>query len=295
MQMRDGYTDGHNGEWIMEPAIYNRAFQAYWAAGYTIGVHVNGDAGLDLVLDQLELAQRRHPRFDHRMHIIHFGFAAPEQIERAARLGALVSANPYYVTALSARYAEVGLGPERAGRIAPLGEAHAAGIPISLHSDMPMAPADPLKLMWAATTRLTAEGPVASPELAIDVETALRGVTIEGARILRLDNEIGSIERGKLANFTVLGANPLETEPENLREIPVWGTVLEGRIQPAVGALENRQIGGSEPDDAASLHQLSAQSVAPLRLDLIWSRIARDRDPAHARALLEKLAVVATR
>jgi adenine deaminase len=64
------------------------------------------------------------------------------------------------------------------------------------------------------------------------VEDALAAVTINAAYALRLDNEIGSIEPGKLANFTVLESDPLAVPPAQLATVGVWGTVLEGRVQP---------------------------------------------------------------
>jgi len=233
MQMKDGYTDGHEGAWIMDPEVFAYAFQTFWDAGYHIHVHNNGDLGMDVLLQNLEQAQRRTPRFDHRMTIVHFGFATTDQVMRAGRLGAIVSANPYYVTALAGRYDDVGIGPERAARMVPLADARAAGMPMSFHSDMPMAPAKPLQLVWSAMTRLTAEGDVSGPDQRIDIDTALRAITIDAAHSIRLENEIGSITPGKFANFTILEASPYDTAPEEIAGIGVWGTVLEGRVQQA--------------------------------------------------------------
>lgn len=240
MQMKDGYTDGHQGAWIMDPDVFSRAFQAYWDAGYQIHIHNNGDGGMDVVLANLERALRRNPRFDHRTTLVHFGFASAEQVARAGRLGCIVSANPYYVTALAGRYAEIGIGPARAQRMVPLGDAQRAGMSISLHSDMPMAPAKPLQLIWAAVNRLTAEGQVMGPDQVTPLDRALRAMTIEAAYSIRLENEIGSITPGKLANFTVLEQSPYDVPPAQLKDMPVWGTVLEGRIQPAPPAPSRR-------------------------------------------------------
>lgn len=66
MQVRDPYIGAGHGEWIMDPDVFARAFNMYWDAGYQIHVHVNGDAGLDMVLDNVETNMRRHPRYDHR-------------------------------------------------------------------------------------------------------------------------------------------------------------------------------------------------------------------------------------
>ena len=245
MQMRDGYTDGHQGAWITDPDQFGAMFQAYWDAGYQIHVHNNGDAGMDVLLGNLEAAQRRRPRFDHRTVLVHFGFATPEQVTRAAGLGAIVSANPYYVTALSGRYAEIGIGPERARRMVPLGDAHRAGMSISFHSDMPMAPAKPLQLVWSAVNRLSAEGQVMGEDQKVDLDTALKAVTIDAAYSIRLEDEVGSITPGKYANFTVLEESPYAVEPIALKDIAVWGTVLEGRVQPA--AATTAAIGLANP------------------------------------------------
>ena len=218
----------------MEPELFDRAFDAYWEAGYHIHIHQNGDGGLDLVLDALERNMRRNPRADHRTTIVHFGFAREDQVRRIKALGAIVSANPYYVTALSDRYAEIGLGPERADRLVPIGEAARNDISISFHSDMPMAPGQPLFLVWAAVNRTTTSGRVAGPDQRLSVEQALRAVTIDAAYSLEMETEVGSIEPGKLANFTILDADPFEVAPEAIKDIKVLATVLEGMTFPVL-------------------------------------------------------------
>lgn len=232
MQVSEPYTDGHKGEWIMEPDLFNRAFDAYWDAGYHIHIHQNGDAGLDLVLDALERNMRRNPRSNHRTTVVHFGFARADQVPRIRALGAIVSANPYYVTALSDRYGEIGLGKERADRLVPLGDAQKSGVSMSFHSDMPMAPGQPLFLVWAAVNRTTPSRRVAGPEQRLTVEQALRAVTIDAAYSLEMENDVGSIEPGKLANFTVLEADPLAADPATIKDIGIWGTVTEGVVNP---------------------------------------------------------------
>lgn len=241
MQMTEPYTDGHSGEWIMDPGQFDPAFDAYWEAGYQIHVHQNGDAGLDMVLDALERNMRRMPRPDHRTVIVHFGYARKDQCDRLAMLGAVVSANPYYVSALSDRYSEIGLGPERADRLVPLGDVKPNGTPISFHSDMPMAPGQPLFLVWAAVNRTTPSGRVAGPEHRLPVFDALRAVTIDAARSLRMETEIGSIAPGKFANFTILDADPFEVAPEAIKDIKIWGTVHEGRVFPVGEAAPLRK------------------------------------------------------
>jgi predicted amidohydrolase YtcJ len=233
MQLREPYLDGHHGEWIMLPEAFASAFRIYWDAGYQIHVHVCGDGGLDMVLDTLEANQRRHPRYDHRTLLAHFAVSDPDQVQRIAALGAIVSGNPYYVTALADMYSEYGLGPERADSMVRIGDVERAGLSYSFHSDMPMAPGRPLFLMHCGVNRTTVSGRVAAPDQRASRLGALQAITIDAARSLRLDDEIGSIVPGKLANFTILGDNPLTVDASAIKDIPVWGTVHEGRILPA--------------------------------------------------------------
>lgn len=121
MMMKDGYTDGHKGAWIMDPPVFSFAFQSYWDAGYQIHVHNNGDTGLDVLVGELEKAMARNPRKDHRTVLVHFGFARAEQVEKWIELGGIVSSNPYYVTALAGRYGKMGITQEWAQNMVPHG------------------------------------------------------------------------------------------------------------------------------------------------------------------------------
>ena len=232
MKMSDGYLDGHEGEWLMQPELFKRAFRIYWDAGYQMHVHQNGDAGLDLVLDTLAENMMRNPREDHRTVIVHFGFSRADQVERIAELGAIVSANPFYTIVLADRYSEVGIGPERAQQMVRLGDVVRAGVSASLHADMPMAPGQPLLLMSSAVTRQTVSGNIAGPNQRLTPEQAFRAITIDAAYSLQLEDEVGSLEPGKLANVTVLGENPMTVAPEAIKDIAVWGTIHEGRVLP---------------------------------------------------------------
>lgn len=106
------------------------------------------------------------------------------------------------------------------------------GIPLSFHSDLPVAPSDPLFLAWSAVNRKTNEGNVVAPEQRICVHDALRAITIEAAYSWQRENDLGSIAPGKIANFTVLEQDPYKVKPTALKDIPLWGTVFEGRLFP---------------------------------------------------------------
>ncbi|HEX5633020.1 MAG TPA: hypothetical protein VFX50_07320, partial [Gemmatimonadales bacterium] len=62
---------------------------------------------LDMKLASFEKAMARKPRTDHRTVLVHFGFSQPDQVAKWIKLGGIVSANPYYVTALAGRYAKL--------------------------------------------------------------------------------------------------------------------------------------------------------------------------------------------
>ena len=227
-----GYIDGHEGKWLSLPAELEALARLFWDRGMQLHVHVNGDEGMDVVLDILQRALTASPRPDHRTTLHHVGFATNDQLRRAGRLGVVISAQPYYLWALGDAYAAHGLGYDRASQMSRLGAMLRNGIPTSLHSDFTMAPAAPLTLAWVAVNRVTSEGSLMAPEERITVQQALRAVTLDAAFALRMEDEIGSIVAGKRADFTVLEQDPFEVEPMHLKDIPIWGTVFEGRPYP---------------------------------------------------------------
>ena len=230
MVLRDGYLDGHQGVWLMEEDIFKETFRIYWDAGYQIHIHQNGDSGLDRILEVLEDNMARNPRDDHRTTIVHFGYSAFDQIEKMKQLGVIVSANPYYVPVLSDLYSKVGIGYARSQEMVRLGDVARANIRLSLHSDMPMAPASPLALMHAAVNRINYANEVAGPNQRISSLNALKGVTLNAAYVLGLESDYGSISPGKYANFTLLEENPLTVDHLLIKGIKIKGTIVEGRL-----------------------------------------------------------------
>jgi len=230
MVLRDGYLDGHQGVWLMEEDIFKETFRIYWDAGYQIHIHQNGDSGLDRILEVLEDNMARNPRDDHRTTIVHFGYSAFDQIEKMKQLEVIVSANPYYVPVLSDLYSKVGIGYARSQEMVRLGDVARANIRLSLHSDMPMAPASPLALMHAAVNRINYANEVAGPNQRISSLNALKGVTLNAAYVLGLESDYGSISPGKYANFTLLEENPLTVDHLLIKGIKIKGTIVEGRL-----------------------------------------------------------------
>ncbi len=272
MQMRDGYLDAdgavdphHHGEWIMEPDALRRYFDPYWDAGWQIHIHVNGDLGLEVLLDIIEDAMKRHPRIDHRTVLVHFATSTEEQVERIARLGAIVSANPYYPVGFSDKYCVIGLGPDRADSMVRSGSVVRRNIPLSFHSDLPMGPSGPMAMASFAVNRITNSGRVAGPDQRITVQQALEAVTIGAAFSWQREKDLGSLEVGKIANMTVLAEDPFETDPRNLRNIRVLATVFEGVPSPVSAELQaTREAGARASGEATHLLQNPLRSSVGL-------------------------------
>ena len=227
-----GAIDGSIGEWMTPPETFEAVARAYWNEGFKIHVHCSGDLGVELALDTLEKLQWERPRFDHRLTIEHFGVSTPEQVRRMAALGALASVNIYYVYELGDAYWKNKLGHERASQMSRLGTLARHNIPTALHTDFTMAPALPLNSAWVAANRISENGLVMGEEERLTLDQAMRAITIDAAYVLGLEHEIGTIRAGKMAAFTILEQDPYEVGAENLREIPIWGTVFEGRPFP---------------------------------------------------------------
>ena len=230
MQMQEAYTDGHKGEWLTEPETFKKYAQFFWDKNYRIHVHANGDLGVEMVLNTLEELLEEHPKKDHRFTLHHLGYITEAQVKRMARLGAHGSIQPYYLYGMGSKYAQHGLGMERAQRISPVGYLIENDIKTCFHSDFFMAPVEPLTLMWVAVNRKTIHGKTFGAELRISSWEALKAVTINAAHHLNQENFIGSIKAGKSADFVILDKNPLKVDPEDLKTIEVLGTVFEGKV-----------------------------------------------------------------
>ena len=204
MQMTDGYMDGHDGEWISPPADLEKMIRVFWRNGFQIHVHTNGDLGMKTLLDTVETLMNDSPREKHRTTIEHAGYFTEEQADRIAKLGLLVSAAPYYFYTLADSYSERGLGTKRAHAMVPMKWLFDRGVPTAFHSDFTMAPLQPLLLAWSAINRITAEVNCYREDLKVTPYQGMEAITKNAAIIMGADDIMGTIEGGKLANFTIL-------------------------------------------------------------------------------------------
>ena len=85
-----------------------------------------------------------------------------------------------------------------------------------------------MRVLSATVTRRTRTGEVLGPEHRVDVMTALKAMTIWPAWQHFEEDEKGSIEVGKVADFVILSDNPLEVPESDLADIQIVETIKEG-------------------------------------------------------------------
>ncbi len=228
---------GWKGHPSSDPRAMKERIMALHARGRQLAVHANGDAAIDAVLDALAAAQAACPRGDCRHILIHSQMARADQIERMAALGVVPSFFIAHVYYWGERHMERFMGPERARRMSPCGDALRAGLPFTLHNDTYVTPIDPLLLVWAAVNRRTDQGrDLGREEQGVPVMEALKAVTVNAARQDFEEERKGSIAAGRLADFVVLEENPCTVDPMRIKDIAVTATVVGGRL--AWGALD---------------------------------------------------------
>ncbi|MCP4223456.1 MAG: amidohydrolase [Actinomycetia bacterium] len=223
---------GHsgNGLWLMAPDQVADIVEAFHRAGLTVHAHCNGDQATEVFIDAVEQVLERYPRWDHRHTVQHSQLTTKAQYKRMAALGMAANIFSNHIYYWGDQHHDVTVGPERARGMDACATSLREGVPFSIHCDAPVTPMGHLHTMWCAVNRVTASGRVLGPEECISASDALHAVTLGAAWQLKLDHDIGSIEAGKLADFTVLDDNPLTVDPMAIRDIRVWGTVLGGKL-----------------------------------------------------------------
>ena len=209
-----------------EEELYSYSRKAH-EAGWQIGIHANGDVGIEKVLNVYERLQRELPRRDPRYRIEHCTVITDDIIRRMAALGVIPTPFSTYVYFHGEKMVEY--GEERLGSMFALRSFLDAGIRATLASDYPPGPFEPMMALQSMVTRTDITGKPWGLRQKISVEEALRVTTINGAYASFEEHLKGSLEIGKLADLTVLGRNPLVEDPSSLITIPVERTMVGGR------------------------------------------------------------------
>lgn len=225
----DGYVGDpcRTGQLYHEPAEYAELIRRAHAAGLQTATHAQSPTAIEMVVSAIEAALAERPDADARHRIEHCGLPTPEQIERMAASGI----RPVNQTQ---HYFNWGEGVEQAigtpgERFNPLGEFERAGVGFTISSDAPVAEPIPLEAIQTAVTRVTRRGHILGPDdLRISALSALRAHTIEGAISIGREDDLGSLEVGKYADFAVLSDDPLAVAPETISAIVVRETWVDG-------------------------------------------------------------------
>ena len=200
--------------------------------GWHLAIHGNGDAAIDNILDTCQALadagldmSRVRPRIEH-CSILH-----DEQIARMKELGVSASFLIGHVHYWGVAMRDEVFGEEKAQLLDRCRSAEEAGVGFTLHSDFMVTDPDPLHMIEMAVTRRTWKEPdyVLAPKETISVEAAIRAMTSEAAWQLFSDHEVGSLEPGKLADMVILEQDPHDVRPDEIKNIQVLETWMDGR------------------------------------------------------------------
>ena len=231
-----GYYRGEDhGQLLTVPDQFIDWLRPFHRAGLNIHMHCNGNLTQDLAIETVQAMLREDPWLDHRHTITHAQLSTQAQLRKMARLGLCANFFTNHIWYWGDQHYDITVGPERANALEPCASALREGVPFSIHSDAGVTPLGSLHTMWCAVNRLTPSGRVLGETEKISPYEALRAVTIQAAYQMHMDAEIGSIEAGKRADFAILEADPLTVDPMEIRNVPVWGTVLGGVKHQAEG------------------------------------------------------------
>ncbi len=198
------------------------------AFGLPVQIHCNGDLTVDIALDAIEAAYAGSTDFGVN-RIEHSTMARPDQILRMKALNVQPSFLMNHVRLYGAAYRDQIFGPERAAFMDPAGACVKAGLPVTLHTDGPCSPPGPLALISTAVTRrCIIDNSVVGPDQALSLDDAIRAVTIDAALQIGQGDRLGSLEKGKEADFTILESDPYKVSPDAIADIKVSETWVAG-------------------------------------------------------------------
>lgn len=217
--------DGWRGEALIEHDSLEHWVKKYQSEGWQIAIHAQGDLAIREILEVLE---KNPAGKDKRTRLEHCILLAESSIPKMKELGITPNFHINHLYYYGQALRDEIIGPERAEKLLPIKTAASAGLAYAMHADKPMFESDPISLMSTAIQRQTRQGDTLGFDQALSIEECLRAMTINAAWQLQMEDKIGSIKAGKYADFVVLDQNPLQTTPENFRDISILQTIVNG-------------------------------------------------------------------
>jgi predicted amidohydrolase YtcJ len=202
------------------------------SAELQVAVHAIGDRANAMVLQFYAEAEAAHGARDRRFRIEHAQHLRPSDIPRFAALGVIASMQPYHAID-DGRWAGRRLDPTRLAGTYAFRSLLDAGAPLALGSDWTVAPLDPIWGLYAAVTRRTLDGRNPSgwlPEQKVTLGEALRAYTAGVAHAGFMDDRVGVLRAGMLADMVLLDRDLFRVPPTSLSQAGVRTTIVGGRI-----------------------------------------------------------------
>lgn len=192
--------------------------------GLQIEMHAIGDKAFDQATRCLKAALDDFPRKDHRHGIIHDCLPTKEGLKICEEYGIVMPIQTSFINWKQEpdEYLESLLGKERAARLNPVKDFFDHNIVVGAGSDAPCTDPDPIVWIDKAVNHTV-------KEQSITVQQALRMCTYNGYYITFDEKERGSLEVGKYADMVILSKNPYEVKKEELKDIKVMKTILQGK------------------------------------------------------------------
>ncbi len=222
------YGEGFTGSLYHQPEQLVDLVRRAATAGWQIGIHTQGDRAMGYSLEAIKAAVAVSGD-DARPRIEHCGHPTPAQVREFAALGVIPVNQPNFLYDSGTDFVRR-LGERRAHRLQPIREELDAGLRPVLSSDSFVSSLRPMETVSNAVRRRTREGGPIGAEQAITLEEALRAHTIDAAYALRMEDRIGSLTPGKLADVVVLDGDVRSLPADALSGVDAWLTMLDGEI-----------------------------------------------------------------
>ncbi len=233
----EDYSDdpGNRGLLFLEADAMQAQIDKVLGCGFQAAVHAIGDRANRVVIDALEASIARHPENPGRHRVEHAQIVHPDDLPRFAELDVIAAMQPTHATS-DMYWAEDRVGPERILGGYAWRTLLDGGARLAFGSDFPVEAVDPRLGLYAAVSRQDLEGwPEGGwyPDERVTREAALRGFTLDAAYAAFMENEVGSLEPGKRADFVILDRDYMTVPAVEIPEIRILETWLDGaRVHP---------------------------------------------------------------
>jgi predicted amidohydrolase YtcJ len=233
--MLDDYagSPGDRGQLSWEPDAYKKAVVECDADGWQIYTHAIGDRAVRLALDGFDQARRVNGKNGRRHRIEHIEIIHPADVLRFAQLNVTASMMPIHADPGTVDVWSKAVGEKRLPLSFAWGALQRADARLVFSSDWPATMScDPIRGLHNAVNRQTIEGVPAGgwlPDQKVDLDTALRAYTFEGAYSSFEEVKKGRIAVGQMADFVVLSQDLFKISPQLIYRTKVTSTYVGGR------------------------------------------------------------------